>query len=236
MAGRFWPGLNAVGRQVDLCAGKECRATVVGVVGDVRVRTLFEPLRPFMYTPASQSPHRAGRIVARTHGDPAELLRAMLALATELDPQVITKNAGTMEEHLSLTLIPASIVVVLLGAIGIFALLLALIGIYAMVAYSVTARSRELTIRISVGATTRQLVTSAVRSTMGLMAAGLVTGLLLAAAATHMTWDFPPWVTAPGPLDYAAAAIVLTALGISAAHLSARNVTRVDPAQALKSR
>ncbi len=236
MAERFWPGLNAVGRQVDPCTGNGCWATVVGVVGDVRVRTLFEPLRPLIYTPTAQSPSRPGRIVARTSGDPAELLRAMLALATELDPNVISKNARTMEEHLSLTLVPASIVVVLLGAIGIFALLLALVGIYAMVAYSVTARSHELTIRISVGATTRQLVTSAVRSTTGLMGIGLVTGLLLAAAATHMTWDFPPWVTAPNPLDYAGAAIVLTALGVSAAHLSARNVTRVDPAQALKSR
>ena len=235
MAERFWPGLNAVGQQVDLCSGKGCWATVVGVVGDVRARTLFERHGPFMYTPAAQSPHRPGSIVVRTSGDTAELLPAMLALATELDPNVITKNARTMEEHLSLTLIPARIVVVLLSAIGTFALLLAVIGIYAMVGYSVTARSRELTIRISVGATPRQLVASVVRSTMGLVGVGLVIGLLLAAAAAQVTWDSPQWMTVPSALDYSAAAILLTSLGVLAAHLSARNATRVAPAKALKS-
>ena len=125
--------------------------------------------------------------------------------------------------------------VVLLGAIGTFALFLAVIGIYAMVGYSVTARNRELTIRISVGATPRQLVTSVVRSTMGLVAVGLVIGLLLAAVAADVAWDYPQWMTAPSALEYAGAAILLTALGVSAAHLSARNATRVDPAQALKS-
>jgi len=236
MAERFWPGLDAVGQQVDLCGGRGCWATVVGVVGDVRVRTLFEPFRPFMYTPAAQSPYGVGSVVARTTGNPAELLPAMLALATELDPNAITRNARTMEKHLSLTLIPARIVVVLLGAIGTFALLLAVVGIYAMVGYSVTARSRELTIRISVGATPRQLVTSVVRSTMGLVAVGLAAGLLLAAAAAHVTWDSPQWMTAPNGFDYAAAVMLLAALGGSAAHLSARNATRVDPAQALSPR
>ena len=236
MAERSWPGLNAVGRQVDLCAGKGCMTTVVGVVGDVRARTLFEPLRPLLYTPSTQSPHRPGSIVARTSGDPTELLPAMLALATELDPNVITRNARTMEEHLSLTLDPARIVVVLLGAMGTFALFLALVGIYAMVGYSVTSRRRELTIRVSVGATPRRLVASVVRSTMGLVAVGLLVGLLLAAAAAHVTWDSPQWMAAPGALEYAGAAILLTALGVLAALVSARNATRVDPAQALKSK
>ena len=235
MAELFWPGLDAVGRQVDLCTGNGCRATVVGVVGDVRVRTLFEPHRPFIYIPGDQVPHRPATVVARTSGDPSELLPAMLALATELDPNVITKHARTMEEHLSLTLIPARIVVVLLGAIGTFALFLAVVGIYAMVSYSVTARSRELTIRISVGATPRQLATSVVRSTMGLVAVGLAVGLLLAAAAADVAWDSPPWMVAPSAPEYVGAAILLTALGVAAAHLSARNATRVDPAQALKS-
>lgn len=236
MAERFWPDLDAVGRQVDLCTGERCRATVVGVVGDVRVRTLFEPHRPFIYMPAAQVPHRPGTVVARTSGDSAELLPAMLALATELDPNVITKNARTMEEHLSLTLIPARIVVVLLGAVGIFALLLAVVGIYATVSYSVTARSRELTIRIAVGAAPRRLVASVVRSTMGLVAVGLVLGLLLAAAAADVAWDSPLWMGAPSALEYAGASILLTGLGVLAAQVSARNATRVDPAQALKSR
>ena len=160
----------------------------------------------------------------------------MLALATELDPNVITKNARTMEKHLSLTLIPARIVVVLLGAIGIFALFLAVVGIYAMVSYSVTARIRELTIRIAVGAAPRRLVASVVRTTMGLVAVGLVLGLLLAAAAADVAWDSPLWMGAPSALEYAGAAILLTGLGVLAAQVSARNATRVDPAQALKSR
>lgn len=234
MAELFWPGLDPVGQKVDLCTGKGCWATVVGVVGDVRTRTLFEPHRPFMYTPAPQSLYRPGSVVARTSGDPDELIPAMLALATDLDPNAISANARTMEEHLSLTLVPARIVVVLLGAIAIFALFLAVVGIYAMVGYSVTSRSRELAIRISIGARPRQLVSSVVRSTMGFVAIGLAVGLLLAAAAAHVTWDSPQWMSAPNGFDYAGASILLTALGASAAHLSARNATRVDPAQALK--
>ena len=233
MAEHFWPDQDPLGRELAFCA--DCgRATVVGVAGDTRVRSLSEPPRPFVYTAMAQSPYVRGTVVARTSGNPAQVLPAMLALANEMDPQVVTLDAKTMDQHLSFTLIPARITAVLFGAIGIFALLLAAIGVYGIVGYTVAARQRELAIRMALGVTPWRLVSSVLWSTMKLISAGLVSGLLLAVAAAHLPWSPPHAIRELDPIDLVGTAVLLSTVGLLAAYLSVRRAIRLDVVHALK--
>ena len=120
------------------------------------------------------------------------------------------------------------------SAIGTFAVLLAAVGVYGIVGYSVAARHREFAIRISLGATAWRLVTSVLWSTMKLLAAGLVSGLLLAAAAAYLPWPLPHAVGELDPADFVGTSVLLTTVGLLAAYLSARRAIRLEPAQALK--
>ena len=231
MATRFWPDQDAVGRTYT-SGGTEVR--VVGVAGDTKVRTLSEPPRPLVYGPAGQMPYLHGRVVARTALDPAPVLPAMLALATELDPGVITINAKTMEQHLSFMLIPARISAVMLGLMGALALLLAAIGLYGIVAYSVASRGRELGIRMSVGADPGRLVAMVLRGGLKLVAAGLVIGLALAVVLARVIQGSLYGVSSFDPVTFGGVAVVLTAVATLAAYLPARRASRVDPVHALK--
>ena len=232
MAERYWPDQNPVGQKLTVC--DNCWVTVVGVVGDTRARTLFEAPRPFIHTRVAQSPYYYGRIVAHTTGDPARVLPAMLALGSQLDSAVITLDGRTMEQYLSIPLFPLRISSALLGAIAGFALLLAAIGVYGIGSYSVAARRRELAIRMSVGADPSSLGNWVLRSTMKLIAAGLVIGSVIAVVVARAFRDTPRGFKPLDPLDFAGSVVLLAGIGALTTYLSARRAIRLDPVHALQ--
>ncbi len=231
MAAMYWPGRDAVGGTYTTRDGTEVR--IVGVVGDTKVRSLGEDLRPLVYGPASQMPHVHGRVVARTAGDPAVILPVMLEIATDLDPDVITIDAKTMEQHLAIRLLPGRVTAVTVSFMGALALLVAAIGLYGIVSFSVAARRRELGIRISVGAEPDRLVGMMLKAGLTLLGAGLAIGIALAVFLTRIVRDLVHGVEAFDPLILAGAVLLMTGVATLAAYVPAKRASRVDPVSIL---
>ena len=232
MAEHFWPDQDPIGQKLTVC--DDCWVTVVGVVGDSRIRTLFEAPRPFIYTQVAQSPYYYGRIVARTTGDPTRVLTEMLELGSQLDSAVITLDGRTMEKYLAIPVFPLRVSSVLLSGIAGLALLLAGIGVYGIGSYSVAARRRELAIRMSVGADPARLRIWVFRSTMKLIAVGLAIGSVMAVVITRVFRDLPQGFKPLDPVDFVGSVVLLGGIGGLATYLAARRAIRLAPVHALQ--
>ena len=231
MAKRYWPDQEAIGQQFSVC--EDCWVTVVGVVGDVKIRELSEADRPVVYTRLAQSPYHDATIVVRTRDDSDSIIRDMTALGTGLDSLVYVFSLGTLKQHISTSLMPLRIPAILVGAIGGFSLLLAAIGVYGIVSYTVAARRRELAIRVSLGANPTRLSAAVIRSAAKLIVAGLVVGFLLTVVVGRELRDTPYGFRPMDPVDLACSAGVLLGVGLLAAYHSVRRAIRLQPLHAL---
>ena len=231
MAATLWPGRNAVGGTFTTRDGTEVR--VVGVVGDTRVRSLNEDPRPLLYGPSSQMPRVHGRVVARTAVDPETVLPVMLEIATDIDPDVITIDAKTMEQHLAFNLLPVRITALMISLMGVLALLVAAVGLFGVVSYSVAARRRELGIRATVGAEPARLVGMMLRTGLTLAGAGLAIGIALAVVFTRIVRNSVSGVEVFDPSTIVGILLLLTGVTVLAAYVPARRASRVDPVDIL---
>ncbi len=176
LANRFFPGENPVGRKVWVGGGIDA-ATVVGVVGDVRHRSLAARPRSELYVPFRQYPHGGMTIVVRASGDPAGLARMIKAEVYGLDPRQPLNDLVTLPELIRGSVSPQRFVLLLLGGFAALALLLAAVGVYGVIAYSVGQRTREIGIRMALGAAGREIRRTVIRPAVGLAAIGVALGL-----------------------------------------------------------
>jgi predicted permease len=231
MAQRFWPGRDPVGR-VFQADGREL--TVVGVARTAKIRTLEEQPRPFVYLPFSQDYSSLHRLVARTRGDADRAVPEVLAQLRALDPDLMIFQTNTMARHLATMLLPARLGALAFTAFSALALTLATIGVYGIVAYALRSRTREIGIRLSLGAEPAAAVRLIMGSGLRLVAAGVLIGLALSAAGARLLGSFLFGVSTYDPLTFVAVPLVLVTVGALAAYLPARRATRVDPTVALK--
>lgn len=231
-AERFWPGAEPVGRTFYSSGGTEIR--VVGVVADTKVHRMAEGPTPMLYRPARQGTPW-GRLVAGTTVDPESVLSELVAAARAVDPGVIVIGSMTMADHLGFLLVPARISAFMLMLMGGLAALLAAIGLYGIMAYNVAARSREMGIRLSVGAEPNRLVTMVLGSGMKRVGVGILIGLGLALPAAQLVRGSLYGVTALDPLTFGGVVALLSLVAAVAAYLPARRASRVDPTHALRS-
>jgi len=231
MAIRFWPGQDPIGRTFRTSRGE---MRVVGVTRTAKIRSLGEEPRPCVYLPLSQEYNTGLWLVARTRGDADRALIQVLAAMRALDPDVAILQTRTMERHLAAILLPARLSALIFTAFSALALTLAVIGIYGIVAYSLRRRSREIGIRLSLGAEPGGVVKLLMGSGMRLVAAGVVVGLALAAAAARLLESFLFGVSTWDPVTFVAVPALLLATGALAAYLPARRATRVDPVVVLR--
>ncbi len=232
MAERFWPGGDAVGRVVRHLSGSE--VLIVGVARATKIRTLGEPPRPFLYFPFSQDYSSFNTILVRTAGSPEQTGIQLLSLLREMDPGVVILESKTMEEHLAVMLIPARLSAFLSTLFGALAMVLAVIGLYGVVSYAVAQRSREMGIRMSLGAAPKSVVGLMVGGGMKLVAVGGVIGLALAFLATKALQGFLFGVAPLDPVAFLVVPTVLCAVALLAAYIPARRASRVDPVRSLK--
>jgi macrolide transport system ATP-binding/permease protein len=234
LARRFWPGESAIGKVFHTRGGEGPAFRIVGVSADHKVLTLSERPTSFLHVARSQRPSSYSAIMARTRGDANSLLRDMRRALLALDPNVVFVENQTMEAEVDATLLPMRASAVLVSGVGLVAMLLAAIGLYGVIAYSVACRTREIGIRIALGAHRGAVVRLIMRQGLIVAVAGLLAGCMLAVAAARAIAGVLYGITAADPISWIAAAAVLLAVASIANFIPAARAARVQPTQALR--
>jgi predicted permease len=230
----LWPGQDPIGKYITGPCGKDRR--VVGVVGDVRHLSLEEPSGNEMYVPARQCDDLAGSyLVVRSSLSPAQVAATLRAALAPIAPTLAHNDFRTLEEIVDRSVSPRRFTVLLLGGFAAFALILASLGIYALISYSVNQRTREIGIRMALGASPRDVQTRIVGQTLRLTTIGLVIGMAVSLIAARGASSLLFGVTARDPQTFAGIAAVLTIVAVVAGYLPARRASRIDAMVALRS-
>jgi putative ABC transport system permease protein len=236
-ARRYFPAGEAVGRRLRL--GRLTHefpwATIVGVVGDVRGSGLDAPFEPEMYWPVAQIRNTpAMAIVVRTRGEPAAMAGAVRTALAEVDPGQPVFDVQTLEQLVSSSLGQRRFTLTLMLVFGVMAVGLAAVGLYGVMAYLVSRRTREIGIRVALGAHPARVLGMVVRDGMGLVAVGLAIGTACALALTRLTASMVYGVSTTDAGTYLGTAAVLAAVALVATLLPARRALAVDPVHALR--
>jgi predicted permease len=232
-AQRFWPGESPLGKQI-FPLDSERGYQVVGVVGDTKVERLREPSKPLFYFPIAQNPDPDLVLVARGRLAPEEITAMLRQMIKDVRPDLMIMDSKTMQENIDVVLVPARLAAFVLGVFGVLALTLAAIGLYGVVNYSVSQRTREVGIRMSLGADAAAVMLMVLRRAMGVVGVGAVVGLAAALALAqlirHVLYGVSPWdlTTMLG------VPLLLSFVAAVAALIPARRASQVNPVDALK--
>jgi putative ABC transport system permease protein len=236
LAQRYWPGRDAVGQRITLGDPADSAGwmTVVGVVRDVRNEEMGRPSYPQLYLPLAQSPVLSLVVLARTSGDPLALTAAVKAALAELDSGLPLSDVATLDQRVTETLARPRVNAALLCAFAGAALLLAAVGIYGVIAFGVVQRTRELGIRMALGAGASNLLHMVVSQGMRPVLAGVGLGLAGALAGTRLLRGLLFGVAPTDPTTFLVVTAFLLAVALLASYLPARRAARSDPMIALR--
>jgi predicted permease len=233
-ARRFWPGEDPIGREVGLAGDQGPWSTVVGIARDGKYGSRSEEPSPFYYVPYAQEPRSAVTLIVRTAGNPRDLVAPVRGAVRETDPALAVAESMTLTESLELSLLPQRAGGLLLTGFGLLGLVLASMGIYGVIAYTVAQRTREVGIRMALGASSVSVVGLVVRYAARLVLIGVVIGLVAAFALARLVRGFLTGLDPSDPLTYGGVVAVLCGVALLAAWLPARRAARVDPMVALR--
>lgn len=238
----MWPGAeSAIGKRVHMGSGDPPPGrpirwlTVVGVAGDIKHYGLEQPVRPGIYLPEPLSPRTTNTVVLKTTGDPTTIAAAANAAMREVDPEIPAYDMRTMDQRLARSRSLRAAYSWMLGVFAVMALLLALGGSYGVTSYLVSQRTRELGIRVALGARHADISRAVLKGSAGVVATGVVLGIAGAVGAgrllSSLLFGVPPYDV----LILTIAVIALGASGLLANWLPARRAARVDPMISLRS-
>ena len=238
-ARRFWPNEDPVGKRFADSAPRTDRPanwiTVIGVVGDVRHAGLNREPEAEFFRPYWEPPALSGmNIVVRTDIDAMRFSKTMRGVVADIDRTIPVSQIRSGEDLLRDSLAPQRFATALLGLFAFLAVALAAVGVYGVISYSVARRTREIGIRVALGATGQDVVGMVVRQAMTMALAGIVIGLGAAAALGRTIRMLLFGVSATDPLIYAALTVILAVVAGLAAFVPARRAARVDPTVALR--
>jgi predicted permease len=235
MARQFWKDRSALGQRIYLRTADGPAFEIVGVVADHQVQTVGERPKPYVHFAVSQQMVPYQVIVARTQGDARRLVEDIRRELTSLEPNAPILDSQTMEAQIAATLLPVRVGMWVVSAVGVVALLLAAVGLYGVIAYSVSRRTREIGIRVALGARPGTVVSLVLRQGLLVALAGLGIGALLAVVATRALAGMLYGVSLADPIAWSGAAAAILGAAVLANLLPARRAARVDPAVALRS-
>jgi len=233
MAKQFWPNENAVGRRFHFF-GETGLREVVGVVRNTVVNAIGEDPQPLAYLPLTQDYAPAVTMQVRTSGRPEAVSATVRSQVQSLDTNLALTNMNTIGELIDQGLWAPRMGAGLLTVFGGLALLLAVVGVYGVLSYSVNQQTREIGIRMAMGAQTGRILGLVVGQGMRLAVAGLTLGLLVAFAAMRILSSLLFGVSAHDPLIFGGVSLVLATAAILACYIPARRATKVDPIIALR--
>jgi predicted permease len=239
-ARRWWPNQDAIGKTIQQqsfspSAPRDAMLTltVVGVARDTKYRSLGDEPRMFIFVPFEQQYRSRMTIVARsTEGQ--RLATELRRLVASLNPNLPIVTAQTFDDYASLNLVPQRVAASVSASLGIVGLLLAAIGIYGVTAYMVTSRTREIGIRIALGAQPLEVLRMVLRQGLTLTIIGAAIGLVLAAGASRLLGSLLFDVGATDPVTFIGAAVLFCAVGLVACYAPARRATAIDAMEALR--
>ncbi len=235
MARRLFGERDPIGRRIR--TGPDQSApwqTIVGVIGDVRHASLETPPAPEMYVNYKSNPPVAPFVAVRAAGDPAELALAVRRAARALDPGAVLYDLRPMTEIRRDSVAERRFLLLLIGAFGLLALVLAAIGVYGVMGLVVAERTRELGVRLALGALPARVLAMVVREAAALALAGSLLGLAGAASAAPLMANLLFGVPARDPLTFFLVPVTIVALAAAAALVPGRRAMRLDPAVALR--
>ena len=231
MARHYWTGGDALGRRIKL---DKSWLQIVGIAKDVKNRTLNEALQPFLYVPFLQDYRSNMILVARTVIEPKTMFHAVRAETAALDPKIPMFDAKTFEEHIGLSLFLQRMAATILSIFGLLALSLAAVGVYGVMAYAVSQRTRELGIRISIGASRSDVLKLILGQGLTLSVVGLIGGLVTALVVTRFSAHLLYGVSSADPVTFTVIALLLLGVAVVSGYFPARRATRIDPVVALR--
>ncbi len=241
---RYFRGSNSLGKHLMKYGGApnvpKIPCEIVGVIRDNAWQALEKEVHPFYALALQQTGRKQFTLVANTAGDPTSLIGSVRNTIRELDPKIPVADVQTLGDYFSVGLYPFRMLAAVMGGCGVMALLLATLGIYGIISYSVAQRTRELGIRVALGALQKDILRLVIRQGMTLVFIGLALGLLLSFALTRVLTsslfeiDLPLPVSATDPLTFAGVTILLAFVALLACYIPARRATKVDPIEALR--
>ncbi len=229
----FWPNDDPIGKHIEVGQGGMDNAEVIGIVGGVRQRADSAP-RPEVYVAFAQTPRSGMMVFVRSQRDPASLGPGLRRAIHDVAPSLPIYDMRTMSDRAAAATAQARFRAVLLTLFAITALALAAVGIYGVMSLAVTARTREMGIRIALGAERTRVQRLVIGEGIGLVSVGAVVGLAGALAATRVLRTFLFDLTSSDPVTYVAIVVVLGGAAIAASWIPARRAARVDPVVALR--
>jgi putative ABC transport system permease protein len=233
MTKHFWPNENALGKRFHFFGDPELRE-IVGIVRDSVVNNIGEDPQPLVYMPLTQDYSPVVILHVRTSGRPQATISTVRGQVQSLDPNLAITNVNTIGELIDQGLWAPRMGAGLLAVFGGLALVLAIIGVYGVLSYSVSQQTREIGIRMAMGAQTGRVLSLVVGQGMKLAVAGLALGLLAAFAAMRLLSTLLFGVSAHDPLTFGGVALILASASVMACYVPARRATKVDPIVALR--
>ncbi len=235
MASRYWPNEDPIGKRFSTKAAGGPFLQVVGVARDCKYMVVFEPRLPYFYVPFPQDDATLRVLQIRSAVPPQLLATQVQRVIQALDPEMPISDVRTMTESLAgaMGFMMFRFGAWLAGAMGTLGLALAVVGVYGVVSFAANQRTREIGIRMALGADARDVLGLVLRQGVRLVIAGVVAGLAIALALTRVTARFMLFVSATDPRAFAGVTLLLAAVALWACYLPARRAMRLDPMAAL---
>jgi len=235
-ARQFFPNENPLGKRIATSGDRKVTTQfeVVGVAKDTKYQTLIEPPSPHLFLPLFQQYESGMMLLVRSDGNTSTLIRPVQQEIQALDKDLRVRSVWTINDQLRDLLTPQRSTATLIAALGFLALLLACLGLYGVMAYSVSQRTREIGIRMALGAQKLEVFKWVLRHGMRLAVAGIFIGVAAALALTRLAATRLFGVSPTDPVTFVTVSVVLVAVALLACYLPARRATKVDPIEALR--
>jgi putative ABC transport system permease protein len=233
-AKKFWPGRDPIGQRFKTAALDGNEAEVIGVVRDSIYRDVREAKQEILYVPLLQGDFGSATLHLRVSGDPAPVFNQLRAQARAADPAVPLYGMRTLNAQIGETLSTERMLATVSTILGALAIVLAMVGLYSVLANAVAQRTREIGIRMALGAARTQVIGMVMRDTLRMVFVGVLVGIPVSLAASRWIASFLYGIKSQDPLTYIAIATLVVAAGLAAAYGPSRRASRVDPMVVLR--